>query len=247
MKTKTRRGFLGSIAALCAGAGVAPEMIEQMQAAELDGGTDGVGVLIQCIHIYGAEATAAAIVAQTGHVDAYEVRRILRRTRRRQVRAREAADRRERHSGDEVLYRGPLRIEQPIDGREVRSAVTRHRVLVGHTDREYSIDGIGIAAEARPERTYTDLDEDRLAIERETVYTRSVIMPRGTRLVCDLRRGMADVMACELVRTARGEHRLHLWTGATAIESDDPPRLRGGVVYETSEDGPRVGLLGMPV
>jgi hypothetical protein len=244
---RTRRGFLGSIAALCAGAGVAPELVQQVETAQLDGALDAVGVLVQCIHIHGAEATAAAIVAQTGPVDAYQVRRTLRRTRRRQVRARDAAERRERHSGDEVLYRGPLRIEQPIDGREVRSAVTRHRVLVGHTDREYSIDGIGIAAEARPDRTYTDLDGDRLAVERETVYTRSVVVPRRTRLVCDLRRGMADVMACELVRTARGEHRMHLWTGATAVESDDPPRLRGGVAYETTEDGPRVGLLGMPV
>jgi hypothetical protein len=245
---RTRRGFLGSIAALCAGAGVAPELIEQMEAAELDGGLDAVGVLVQCIHIHGAEATAGAIVEQPGPVNAYQVRRTLRQTHRRAKRARDASERRERHGGDEVLYRGPLRIEQPMAGQTVRSAVTRHRVLVGQTEREYSIDGIGVPAAVRPVREYSDLDGDRLAVERETVGTRSAIVPCGTRLVCDLRRGIADVMAAELVRTARGEHRLHLWQGATGCDSDgEIPRLRGGVVYETTDDGPRIGLLGMPL
>ena len=244
----SRRGFLSSIAALCAGAGVAPELILQVEAADMDGGTDAVGVLVQCIHIFGAEATASAIVAQTGPVDAYQVRRTLRQHARRAKRARESSERRERHNGDEVLYRGPLRIEQAIDGREVRSAVTRHRVLVGQTEREYRIDGIGICAASRPVRTYSDLDGDRLTVDRETIDTRSAVVPRGTRLVCDLRRGFADVMAAELVRTARGEYRLHLWLGATACDSDgEIPRLRGGVVYETTDDGARVGLLGLPL
>jgi hypothetical protein len=242
----SRRSFLTHIATLCGAAGVAPDLLEQVGAAELIDDNDAVRILIKAIDIYGAEDVAREIVAIDGPVDAREILRRLNRVRQRSIRQRKASERRQRHAGDEVLYRGPLVIHQEFQGRECRSAV-RHRVQVGKTDRDYVIEGIGIPASIRPRRESLDVDGIHVVRDAESVDTRSLTIPAGSRVLIDLRRGIYETMACEVVRTGSGQIRLHLWVGATSYEADgEPPRLRGGVVYETT-GGPAVGLLGLPL
>lgn len=247
----SRRNFLQSIAALCAAGGVAPQVAAQIEECELDGSArDGVGLLVQCIHIYGAEAVAEAIIASPGPVDARAIKRELNRTRQRLRRQRTASERRERHAGDQVLYRGPLAISWPIgvDCREVRSGVTRHQVAVGTVDRDYAIHGIGVPAADRDQVVECEpVAAGRIERHVDEVDQRAVTIPRGSRVVIDTRHGCHSVMAAEVVRTARGQMRLHLWAGATAWESEDPPpELRGGTAYESVADR-TVGLMGLPL
>jgi len=248
----TRRSFIGSIAAICGAAGVPAATLAAIEQRELSGGTDAIGILVQCIHIYGAESTAAAILASSGPVDAIDIRRQLRRIARRQRRADSAAERRERHANDEVLYRGPVQLDQVFtgrDGREVRSA-NRRRVLVGSTDREYVLSGIWLPLE-RHQRRVVDIDVARdgsLDRHIDVVETRAISLPRGSRVLIDLRHGIRHVMACEVIRTAHGQMRMHLWTGRTGTsdDMDTVPRLHGGVVYESRTERV-IGLLGLPV
>ncbi len=248
---KSRRNFLQSIAALCAAGGVAPAVAAQIEDRTLDtDDQDAVGTLVKCIHIYGEQATAEAIVASDGPVDARAIRRELNRSRQQLRRQRKARERRERHGGDQVMYRGPLAVFWPIgvDCREVRSGVSRHTVAVGTVDRDYAIDGIGVAAPERLQRVYVEpANAGRIDRHVDEVDQRAVTIPRGSRVVIDTRHGCRDVMAAEVIRTGRGEMRLHLWSGATSHESDDPPpQLRGGVVYETVARRD-TGLLGLPL
>lgn len=166
--------------------------------------------------------------------------------RNRASRARQSAKRRERHAGNEVLFRGPVRLWQQFTGRECRS-VARHRVLVGVTDIEYAITGIGVP---RPLDAIVVRDDDTghpVAVEGERA-TRTVVIPAGARVLIDLRRGMHAVMIAEVVRTADGRTRLHLWWRDGLYQDDETtPQLRGGVVYESPTSERAVGILGLPL
>jgi hypothetical protein len=258
----SRRGFLGSIAALCAGAGVAPTLAAQVEAAELDGGLDAVGVLVQCIHIHGADATAAAIVGQPGPVDAYQVRRVLRQQARRAKRARDAWERREAHAGDEVLFRGPVCIDDwtALLGHWHPSPSRRYDVA--RTLCEWAIYG---RLAPRPEG-YRRVERDgRLlgwAPDCDDYPIDDIVLPvlpplliaAGSRVLISTRNGgQATTMACEVLHTGEGFHRVHLWRRAQEWVQDTPIAVLAiagqdlGRRYETTEDGPRVGLMGLPL
>lgn len=167
--------------------------------------------------------------------------------RNRAARARQSALRRERHAGNEVLYRGPLRLWQQFTGRECKT-VSRHRVLVGATDREYAIRGIGVP---RPLEAVVLRDEDTghpIGSSEDERAARSVVIPAGSRVLVDLRRGIHAVMIAEVVRTADGRTRLHVWSRDGLYQDDETtPQLSGGVVYETPTSDRAVGLLGLPL
>lgn len=245
----SRRGFLGALGSLlgAAGVGTAAEVVAAVESAGEIPPTGDVATIVFLIDRFGGQAVAERIVSMTatGSFTVAALLRDMRRTAQREKRARKASERRERHGGDEVLYRGPLRIWQQFSGREVRSQITRRRVLVGDTDREYAIAGIGVPHEER--RSIVERDDDGMLLPVETVRTRSLTIPAGSRVLIDLRRGLADVMAAEVVRTADGRMRLHLWLGAVRREHDDStPLLRGGV-FEIAGDARTVGLLGLPI
>lgn len=241
-----RREMLKRFTAGAAAAGVTAEAIEAALDAASLGATDPrlmrvvthadpailCRALIECAA--GGEFTLADFVAR------------VRRYENRECRARKRAERQSRHAGNEVLYRGPVQVWQDIasGGRRVYSAA-RHRVIVGVADREYAITGIGLP---RPDDPVVVRDEDTgHPVGVEGPRTRSVTIPAGSRILIDMRHGLRPIMACEVVRTAGGRIRLHLWSGAAA-RSDDPttPRLSGGVVCETGSQR-AVGLLGLPL
>jgi hypothetical protein len=246
MNLITRRSFAGALSSMFAGAGVAAEVVHALTERTMAG---DVATLVKCIDLFGAQAVAELIMETPGDVDPAAILRKANRQRNKRRRHEAAARRREAHAGTEVLYRGPLRVAQTMDGREVRSSVTRRRVWVGNTDREYVIRGIGVPRDAR--KAIVDINVERdgsIVRDVETVEVRNVTVPRGSRVLIDMRHGMRhEVWACELVRTRAGHVRLHLWQGATGRTLDETtPSLAGGVVYVTSETR-RVGLLGLPL
>lgn len=210
-------------------------------------GTDA-SLLAWCVGRWGADAVADALVASLAERESFDARDIkqrLDRESRKQARRARAGERRERHAGNETLYCGPLVLTQSFGGRECRTA-HRRRVLVGITDRDYVITGIG-----RPAcliETLADRDDDGERIVERGPTTRAVEVPAGSRVLIDLRRGLSECMACEVVRTADGRTRLHVWLPAQAYEWDDTtPRLAGGVAWETPAQERVVGLLGLPI
>lgn len=257
MTISSRRSFVAAVIAALAGGGAAAASVASASEA-LDGVdvlSDDVGRLCRAIELGGAELAASIMVrlANAGQFSGEATLREVNRHRRRDYRARKAAKRRERHGGDEVLYRGPLRIGPlNLDGtRDVRSEVTRRRLLIGQTDREITISGIGIPFESRNiERPVPDchgLESEYVDDMDREQRCRAVTVPAGSRIVVDMRRGLCEVMACEVIRTDRGQHRIHLWVGATGREtSDETPRVAGGVIYE-SPTTREIGLLGLPL
>lgn len=216
----TRRNFLGAALTALTGTAVYSQVEATLADDELP--ADDVGKLLRWIDIYGAEAVATEIVA-VGRLDLQEIKRRLNRQQRRDRRHADRAKRRERHAGDEVLYRGPLRLWQRYGTHAVLSS-HRHIVHVTETDVEHVIADIGVAGQDA---------------------SRSVSIPAGSRLLIDARRGMSDVMATEVVRTARGVIRWHLWLSNVVIDGPDTcPVLRGGVAYE-SHGSRETGLLGL--
>lgn len=218
----TRRTFLGALAGALGTAGASAMPILERQSMDA---TD-IGLLVWCIDTFGPEAVAEEIVRQNYKTGARGIKRALEKDRRRKIRHRKAAQRRERHAGDVVIYRGPLSIHQQMDGREVTSSHA-HRVLVSEATADMVVVGIG-----QPDGS-----------------TRSVDIPRGSRILVDTRRGTRDIMGAEVVETASGDRRLHIWSGATAdrIEDGDTcPELRGGTIWE-SNSSETTGLLGLPL
>lgn len=250
-----RRGFVGGmLAGLMGAAGAAPQVVERVtEAAESCPRVDGdLGRLTWILDTYPADVVAAGMIAEMAGgspLDIQSLWRRLNRERRRERRHSERAARRERHAGNETLYHGPLAIRQAFDGREVRSAA-RRRVLVGETDREYVIDGIGVPMIERPAATYERDDDGVTLIPCEARRARSLTIPAGSRVLIDLRHGLRDVMACEVVCTRDGRVRLHLWTGRDGrLEDETTPTLRGGVAWSgvSSMATQRLGLLGLPL
>lgn len=250
-----RRGFVGRmLAGVMGAAGAAPQIVEQVaEAAESCPRIDGdLGRLTWVLDAYPADVVAGAMIAEMAGgapLDIQSLWRRLNRERQRERRHSERAARRERHAGNETLYRGPLAIRQVFDGREVRT-VARRRVRVVETDREYVIDGIGVPVVERPAATYERDDDGVTLIPCEARRTRSLSIPAGSRVLIDLRHGLRDVMACEVVRTRDGRIRLHLWTGRDERPEDETtPTLRGGVAWvgASSMEPERLGLLGLPI
>jgi len=237
----TRRDFVrGIMAALAGGESV------------LDGGeplTGDAALLGWCLQTFGDEPVCDGIAAllREGKFTVRELKRRLQRVKQRERRQAKSSKRRETHGGDEVLYRGPVELVQQFSGRECRS-IHRRAVLVGVTDQDYTIRGIGIPAAHRVPVAYRD--DDLQTVTEPAPATRDLTIPQDSRVLIDLRRGLADVMACEVVRTADGRTRLHLWRAAQdrpVKDGDTLPRLAGGVVYETAGEQPVVGLLGLPL
>jgi len=247
-----RRQFVGLVTGLFSGAGLGATETSQLDGCQLVGDVD---TLVRAIDYYGPRAVAERILASPGDVDPAQILRDLRRQRNRDLRARRAGERRERHAGSEILYRGPLLVRQRgLVERHVRSQVTRHTVAVGETTELLAICGIGIATPERRE-VVADVDVRRDgSVSRDVVQvsTRDITIPRGSRVLLDTRRGWEhEVWAAELLVTAQGQHRLHLWQGATAYIADAEalPRLAGGVICATSAASPAsvAGLLGLPL
>lgn len=252
-----RRSFLGAAVAALAGSGVSESKLESAM-TPIDLPPDGVGRLCKLIDIYGPETTAEVILrlSSQGTLNLDRLSSVLRTERRKEHRNKKKSERRERHAGDEVLYRGPLSLGLlDLNGQECVSKVSRHRVLVGSTDREYTIVNIGVPCPTGYREVRRDLDllgyapeySDSYDIDEIRLPVRSVTIPESSRLLIDLRRGIRDIMVAEVVRTARGSHRLHLWTSNTHRDFDEStPRIAGGCVY-TSPDNRSVGLLGLPL
>lgn len=254
--TVNRRGFVGALlsGALTA-AGATPETVASVaRAAEPASGIDGdAGLLTWVLETYRPDDVARAVIDMLATSDRLDVRALKQRLqaeRRRELRHSQRAARRERHAGNETLYRGPLRVVQQFAGREVRTSV-RHRVLVGETDREYAIDGIGIPTRERQPVTFERDDDGLGVIVCPPPSTRSLTIPVGSRVLIDLRHGIHDVMACEVVRQRTGHVRVHLWISKSRPEDldvDAVPALRGGLVWSgSSGPEPTVGLLGLPI
>lgn len=216
----SRRNFLSStLCGLFAAQGL------DVGQPELAPGSD-LAKLVKLIDLHGPKAVGEQILAQSGRIDVAEINRHFNRVQRHW----RAAKRRERHAGNETLYRGPVEIWQTFCTRLAVSEVTRHKVYVGDSSSDLEITGIGVPG---------------------TSETRSVAIPAGSRILFDGRHGLEHQhWASEVVQLHDGLIRLHLWQGRTAYEPDpdrQPPFLRGGAYETQSQSRPAVGLLGLPL
>ncbi len=231
-----RRSFVGGFLSILAGGPVA---IAAGQATLEDGAPleGDAAILAWAIRTHGEDVIAEEIAALLREPDGFTVRRLktrCNRLSRRRGRAKQARERREAHGGDEVLYRGPLHIDDTAWGqlvhRETRGrTVSGRRMEVGRTQTAWAIFGVrtpgGVAAEP-------------------------ILIPAGSRVLSDTRNGRHRVMTAELIRTASGDHRLHLWAHSRPKEDAEVqtvPALaladsQHGAVYETPSE-PRPWLV----
>lgn len=247
--TIDRRGFVRGMMAALAGAPVAVAATGEATTESGEPLTGDAALLGWCLQTFGDEPVCDGIATllREGQFTVRELKRRLQRTKNKARRQAKSSKRRETHGGDEVLYRGPVELVQQFSGRECRS-IHRRAVLVGATDQKYTIRGIGIPSAQRVPVAYRD--DDLQTVTEPATATRDLTIPQDSRVLIDLRRGLADVMACEVVRTADGRTRLHLWRTAQdrpVKDGDTLPRLAGGVAYETTGEQPVVGLLGLPL
>lgn len=162
--------------------------------------------IAKTLRIFGSQRMAehSSALASRGSYTARDLKRSLEREARRAYRARKSADRRERHA-DRVLYRGLVRLgtqylEQGLyrqcdwSARVVRSRDNRHRLAL------------------------TTTQDARVVTSRDA---EGILLPAGSRVLADFRRGWPDVMVCEVVETPAGKRRLHLWSLAKQVEDTD--------------------------
>lgn len=232
----SRREFVGVLLGAFSGTAFAVDISSAALTSDLAGDCDAAR-LAKWIGVYGADTVATHIIAimEDGEFSLAELKRRLNREKRQAVRAAQASARRERHIGDEVLYRGPIHVADELrsqivaSGRDCRSEVNRHAVYAGEAPCDMVVAGVLYAGDPVPR----DLD-----------------IPLGSRVLFDQRRDSAAAVWCgEVVRTSLGI-RVHLWRGRDEWDGEDPvPSLTEvgrGRVYELSHDR-QVGLLGLPL
>lgn len=237
-----RRNFFPSIVALF---GTSSAAISNLP---IEADMSDVTRFVWLIDYYGAELVATHLLklCNSSTFTMLELKRSLNRDRQKERRHAKSASRRESHAGNEILYYGPLQIHQSFDCRLCVSN-NRKKVLVGQTDQEYSISGIGVGV-----TTSIDRNDDGLSSASITAQqTRCVVIPAKSRVLIDTRHGdNHTVWACEVVRTKDGRHRIHLWQTRNGLaldkNTDSIPCLKGGIAYNSAEQ--RVtGLLGLPL
>lgn len=226
--SNSRRAFMQSVAAAFGGSVALPAILEEAAYADVAGDCDAVR-LAKWIECYGHDVVAEQIIdlLRAGELTMPVLKNRLNRKSRREQRAKQSRERRERHAGDEILYSGPVHIEpELIDQlcrRDVRT-VNRRAVRIGESDgKGLAVRGIGSEA--------TSID-----------------VPAGSRILIDLRHATGGLMACEVVRTNRGEIRFHAWSGGKRSMKDVVPSLsrEGGLVFERKHKR-EIGLLGLPI
>jgi hypothetical protein len=251
-----RRSFVGGFISILAGGPVALSAGQMEDGSPLEG---DAAILAWAIRTYGEDAIAEEIAALLREPDGFTVRRLktrLNRISRRRGRAKQAAERRERHAGDEVLYRGPVHIPETAWGqlvhRQTRGlTVSGRRVDVGRTQTAWAIFGIRTP---RPAGYHNVYREDELAgyapddgdCKAAIVPAASIPLPvpAGSRILLDTRNGRPRIMTAELIRTASGDHRLHLWAHSRPKEDAEVQTVPAlaladsahGAVYETPSE-----------
>jgi hypothetical protein len=258
-----RRSFVGGMLTALAGGPVAVAAGQ----TTLESGaplTGDAAILAWAIRTHGEDVIAEEIAALLREPEGFTVRRLKTRlnriSRRRHIACRKAA-RRERHGGDQVLYRGPVHIDDSAWGqlvcRETRGKTNNNRrVEVGRTQADWAVFGIRnpMPTEYRPLLYRESRLELGFIAVACAIIPEPLAIPRGSRVLADTRNGRRRVMAAEVVRTADGACRLHLWSHSAQREEDGQPvpslqlaGSNGGRVYETTP-APRAGLLaGMEV
>lgn len=265
--TIDRRGFVRGMMAALAGGPVAVAATGEATTESGEPLTGDAALLGWCLQTFGDEPVCDGIAAllREGQFTVRELKRRLQRTKdkaRRQARSRKH---REGHGGDEVLYHGPVYVDDwqallrhwhPSPSKRYDVARTRDDWAVygrlakrpeGYRAVERGCQLIGWAPDCEdyPIDAVVPLGMEPLEI------------PAGSRVLIGKRHddGNGDTMACEVVRTAGGEYRIHLYrTNRQLIPGDGEPlpvlALAGrdqGRRFETTEEQPVVGLLGLPL
>lgn len=220
---------------------------------------DQVGLLVWCIDTFGAKSVSSRIVelSEAGEWSVVELKRSLNRDRVKRTKHNADEKRRENHAGSDILYRGPIRLWQSFDGRECRT-VNRKKVLVGTTDREYSISGIGIPCPAGHELAERPMSGMPCWVSRDVITgdmlwetsiatRKQLTILESSRILIDFRHGIHDIMVCELVRTKDSKMRFHLWLTQQMRNTEDCPSLVGGIAYESPKHDRVIGLMGLPI
>lgn len=240
-----RRDFTKYVAALFATANInAP--LPATEESEL-------GLLIWILETFDAKDIAAAMLAQPT-LNVRSLKRTLNSQRNNLKRKEKAAQRRESHAGNIVLYAGPLLLSHSFPGRVVLDH-THREVLVGETDKEYTIRGIGVSPS-----TQTIIDDLPPLAQQPTpeeipgLSSTSVMIPKGSRILLNGRFGFNhDIWACEVVKTSKPKEscRIHLWQTRNGLPMDkqdgELPYLAGGFTYSTDKEPRTIGLLGLPL
>lgn len=240
-----RRDFSKYVAALFATANIT----SPLPAAE----ESELGLLIWIIETFEPTDIASTMLAQPS-LDVRALKRALNSQRAVRRRKEKAAQRRESHAGNVILYAGPLLLAHSFHGRVVLDH-TRREILIGETDKEYTIRGIGVSASSQA--LIEDVSPYCQSVEPVEVAGLSstvVTVPRGSRVLLNGRFGFDhDVWACEVVKTLkpRGGHRIHLWQTRHGLPLDKRdeslPYLAGGFTYSTDDEPRTIGLLGLPL
>lgn len=255
-----RRDFLGGLMAALAGGAALGASTEGNGTPE----RDWAAWLASAIARHGDDVVSREVVALTdaGQFTLPALRQRLRRLER----AGRKAARREAHAGDVQLYSGPVYVGAAdwsrLVNREVKTSYQR-TVTIGTLDHAWYIRGVagpkpaGLPPEEEvrqpaawvPEEYQGGKPSDCTPERRRPVVT--LLVPAGSRVLMDLRRLPAQYATCELVRTANGRHRIHMWGRQQEwVPTDVVPVLtdtEAGRSYEPPSQQRTIGLLGLPL
>ena len=219
--------------------------------------SEDLGLLVWTIETFGAEATAQELLTlvKQGDFSVRKLKQNLNKNKTCITRLNKASERREAHAGNTILYHGPLQLTHSFAGRVVLDH-TRREVLVGTTDKDYTIRNIGKPAAAI--ESYYILDDMPPTAQQSTpekivgATSTTLTIPKGARILLNGRFGFEhDIWACEVVVTAKKMYRIHLWQTRNGLvinkQEDSLPYLAGGFFYSTEETPRTIGLLGLPL